>query len=959
MRVCCPECHEPIDLPEGEAPAELECSSCHERFARAEAGTAIFVRSALDDTITYVRTAKASEAAPAAALGDYEILGEIARGGMGVVYKARQKSLGRVVALKMIKAGELADDEEVQRFKSEATAAAKLDHPHIVPIYEVGQESGRHYFSMGYVEGESLAHRIRTSPLAPREAAELVRTIAEAVAYAHAQGVIHRDLKPSNVLLDKEGRPRVTDFGLAKQIGADSGLTATGQVMGTPSYMPPEQAAGRVDQVDARSDVYSVGAILYQCVTGRPPFQSANVAETIRQVLEQDPVSPRALNPAVDRDLETICIKCLGKDPAQRYATASALAADLDHFLAGEPISARPVSRLERAWRWSRRNRTIASLTAALTVLLISTTIGSVIVAFTQRRLRQQADANAAVARDQSQHALKTLEAVIFDVQRGLENVPAGGDARRQILRTVLIRLEQVSMQFVKRTSVDRDTAVALVELGDLLLRLGGNESNESKSGSATRTARLLFERALAIDVQLAVAYPHDVEVQWNLAVSYEKLGDAQSRLGEAQAAQLSYQKSLRIRLTQAAVDPRGFHTQRALSISYDKMGDAALQSGDLNDAARMYGQALRVRQKLAAKTPPDARVQRDLLISHNKIGDVQIRLGSPNEALESYRRGLTIAEQLTPRERGNTEAKRDLSISLGKVASLELELGDTSTALELCGRSLEIYLELASVDPTNVQAQRDLSVAYNNLGSAQLISGQVNAAQESLEKCVEISRELAQIDPRDFRLQLELSSDYVNLAAVAERSKRYDAASDRLHDALAVLNGLDESQRVAPGFQWQMEAVLESMEGLQILQTALGDWKSIEDLPQERRQLVCHRRVMEFAREGRLSEATVTLEQWAALKPIGSDEIYNLACGHGVLVAAMKKAQPEPTEEQKAEQAKLAAAGVEALRRAIAAGYADFEHLAKDPDLDALRELPEFQKLLPAAKDQSGDSSK
>ncbi len=273
--------------------------------------------------------------------GDYELLDEIARGGMGVVYKARQCKLNRTVALKMILTGELASEAAVRRFYAEAEAAARLDHSHIVPVFEVGQHDGCHYFSMGYVEGESLAKRLRSGPLPPQQAAEYVRKIALAVHYAHEKGVVHRDLKPANVLLDGHGEPKVTDFGLAKRIDATDGATATGEVLGTPSYMPPEQAAGKVSELGPTADVYSLGATLYALLTGRPPFQAANVMDTLLQVLECPPPPPQVLNPDVPPDLQTVCMKCLEKAPGQRYASAAELADDLDRWLNGEPVHAR------------------------------------------------------------------------------------------------------------------------------------------------------------------------------------------------------------------------------------------------------------------------------------------------------------------------------------------------------------------------------------------------------------------------------------------------------------------------------------------------------------------------------------------------------------------------------------------------------------------------------------------
>lgn len=309
--------------------------------------------------------------------GEYELLTEIARGGMGVVYRARQVRLNRVVALKMILAGQFAGQADVQRFHTEAEAAAQLDHPGIVPIYEVGEHEGHHFFTMGFVDGGSLASRLVEGPLAPREAALLVQQIAEAVQYAHEHGVIHRDLKPANILLDRTGQPRISDFGLAKNTRHDSGLTASGQVMGTPGYMPPEQASGNANQVQEVADVYSVGAILYALLTGRPPFQADTVIDTLMQVTEREPVAPSALNAKIPKDLETICLKCLEKDRRRRYPSARELAEELQRFLEGRPILARPVSVAERGWRLCRRHPAIAALTAGIAASLVIGTVVS------------------------------------------------------------------------------------------------------------------------------------------------------------------------------------------------------------------------------------------------------------------------------------------------------------------------------------------------------------------------------------------------------------------------------------------------------------------------------------------------------------------------------------------------------------------------------------------------------
>jgi eukaryotic-like serine/threonine-protein kinase len=291
----------------------------------------------------------AAERPPSAppAVPGYEILGELGRGAMGVVYRARQEHLNRVVALKMILAGGHAGAAEVARFKTEAEAVARLQHPGIVQIYDVGAADGRPFFSLEYCPGGSLAQKLDGTPLPSREAARLVEQLARAVQAAHEAGIVHRDLKPANVLLAADGTPKVTDFGLAKKLDDSAGPTASGAVMGTPSYMAPEQAGGGTKRVGPAADVYALGVILYELVTGRPPFRGETPLDTVLQVLEREPAPPSLLNPKVGRDLETICLKCLEKQPQRRYATAGELADDLHRFAEGDSISARSYNVLD------------------------------------------------------------------------------------------------------------------------------------------------------------------------------------------------------------------------------------------------------------------------------------------------------------------------------------------------------------------------------------------------------------------------------------------------------------------------------------------------------------------------------------------------------------------------------------------------------------------------------------
>jgi hypothetical protein len=351
-----------------------------------------------------------------AAVAGHEILDELGRGGMGVVYRARHLRLNRLVALKMILAGGSADAADLARFEREAESAARLQHPNIVQIYEVGEADGQPFLSLEYVPGGSLARRLDGTPLPARQAAELVQTLARAMAHAHAVGVLHRDLKPANVLLTADGQPKITDFGLAKKLDDPAGPTRSGAILGTPSYMAPEQAAGHGKTIGPAADVYALGAILYEALTGRPPFRAATALETVLQVLSAEPVPPRRLQPGLPRDLETICLKCLEKGPARRYAGAGELADDLGRFLEHCPVRARPVGPWQRAAKWVARRPVVSALAAA--VVLVAC-LGAGLVTW---QWRDAVAARRAVEGEQRHTAreLRRAETAAYAMQLGL-----------------------------------------------------------------------------------------------------------------------------------------------------------------------------------------------------------------------------------------------------------------------------------------------------------------------------------------------------------------------------------------------------------------------------------------------------------------------------------------------------------------------------------------------------------
>lgn len=447
-----------------------------------------------------------------ACIANYEVLEEVGRGGMGIVYKARQGGTNRIVALKVVLTGRFASDSEIARFRTEAESAARLDHPGIVPVYEVGQQEDLYYLSMGYVEGENLAEAFARGPMPPQEAARLVCTLAEAVHYAHSQHVIHRDLKPQNILLEARdpgssecgngnsdlefppdsarrpphssglstlGRPRITDFGLARQSDRFDALTITGQVLGTPHYMAPEQALGKHGETSPATDVYALGAILYEAMTGRPPFEAAAAVDVLWQVVHREPVPPRVLAPFLSADLETIALKCLEKDPHNRYRAASELADDLRRCLAGEPIKARRISPPARLWRWCRRNPILAGLTALTVLLLMALAGGSTAAAI--RLHREQAATLANLRRAESAEQLSTerlFESHLAQARLGRRSRRAGQrlDGLEAISRAVellpkvgpdsetLVTLRSEAIACLALTDVARDTAWRLAD---------------------------------------------------------------------------------------------------------------------------------------------------------------------------------------------------------------------------------------------------------------------------------------------------------------------------------------------------------------------------------------------------------------------------------------------------------------------------------------------------------------
>jgi len=487
----------------------------------------------------------------------YEILAELGRGGMGVVYKARDQKLNRMVALKMILSGGHASESDLARFMTEAQAVAALHHPNIVQIYEVGQHNGLRFFTMEFVEAGSLANKVHDNPLPPKEAAAVVSQLADGIACAHGKGVVHRDLKPENVLLAAGSAsdtatprrtdyvPKITDFGLAKRFNPaepgshPTGLTLTGEIIGTPGYMAPEQARGAPKEIGPLTDVYSLGAILYRLLTGRPPFQAPLPWEAIEQLLRDDPVAPSSLVPRIPKDLETITLKCLRREQGERYQSAKTVADDLGRFLSGEPILARPVGRIERSVKWARRHPTFA---AFVTALVAGIAISTVLTIWALGE-RGRAKKNATIA-DQ--------KATLAE-QRSTEAMLARNAARKRYF-------------------------MAVVAFNDMIFGL--QSLLEGHAGTQKLRIDLLAKARTGLRILLQdaeqVGTPDDTTLIW----SYFRMGDVEMELGDTAAAQKEYQAGHDIARQLADADSTNLQAQADLGAGYGKLGAVELQLG-------------------------------------------------------------------------------------------------------------------------------------------------------------------------------------------------------------------------------------------------------------------------------------------------------------------------------------------------------------------------------------------
>jgi tetratricopeptide (TPR) repeat protein/predicted Ser/Thr protein kinase len=737
-------------------------------------------------------------APPPPAVPGYEVLGVLGRGGMGVVYQARQTSLRRLVALKMILAGGHATGEQRARFRTEAEAVARLQHPNVVQIHEVGEHDGLPFLSLEFVDGGSLANRHDGTPWPPRQAAQLVETLARAVYVAHQRGIVHRDLKPANVLLTGDGVPKITDFGLAKMLDATAGPTNTGAVLGTPSYMAPEQTGRYAQPIGPTTDVYALGAVLYELLTGRPPFKGETPLATVAQVVADEPVPPRRLQPGVPRDLETVCLKCLQKEPARRYASALDLADDLRHFLDGEPTRARPVGLAGRLGRWARRNPKVASLLAIVALIVAFGTATVTALWLLAEGRRRTAEGNLALAERRRQEARanyrKARDAVDQLTRLGdeyLRHVPQQEKLRRALLAEA-VRLNQ---EFLQEKSDDpevrQETARTHDRLGLIHLSLG--ESQEAEK---------LMRQAVDLSKRLAEEFPDRPEYRDDLAKYYDNLGLilGTARPREAEAA---YREGLALR--KQLVDGRpGVPAYRdRLANLHNNLGSLLSGINRTREAEESYRQAKEIWLELAAADPDAPEYQGALGGTYDNLGRIlmyrgerpRVILGASTVALtgsapapgpllaasalipervEGLPKARQLVEQAIAHQQKalkmrplNTLDRAYLARHYDLLGAIEKRLDQYGEAEKAIRQSQAVRQRLADDFPATPGYRTELGGVLNNLAMIQKDQGKLAEARRSMEEAITHQQAALKIYPEDRPSRQYLYSHHYNLADI------------------------------------------------------------------------------------------------------------------------------------------------------------------------------------------------
>jgi serine/threonine protein kinase len=830
MKTRCPQCHDEIEVLEDTGFEDLSCGNCGTCFNLRRADEALLdtgpIGQANVDTEHEMRTIIREPHAAADFHGDvtldlpgdriglpdghteelaidgdeitgYDLLGELGRGGMGVVYKARHRELKRIVALKVILSGFHASDEDMRRFKLEAESVAKLQHPNIVQIFEISEHQGRPYIALEFANGGSLQERISGKPQDAEESASLVESLAGAMQLAHENDIIHRDLKPANVLLTEEGTPRITDFGLAKRMDDDSNQTRSGSVLGTPSYMAPEQAGGESDSVGPSADIYALGAILYHMLTGRPPFQAASALDTVLLVIGEEPVAPSKLNPVLTVDLETICLKCLEKDAQRRYRTAAELGQDLNRYLAGEPILARPVNMVERSWKWAKRRPAVAGMISVSVTAILVLLVGgawyntqlenSLIVAKNARQdeadqriiaenAQEIAETRRLEAMDNLRKARRVVDTALTGISEIIQFYPGVQRVREGLLKEVAKEYEEFASQQSDDFDIQLECGTAYLRLGEIRQTLG-----------ETELAEIAYQNANSIFEEMDTKFTDHPELDVMDATAKIKLVGLWETRGElVQARQLLEKTSAKLG-TVRMLYPDRVDVAEIVGITMFNLSGLHLSEGNYPVAQESAVSALSFYEKALSENPDNERLQLGLANTLNVSGTIELDSGDLQEAFTRFDKGHAILGRLlkqSPDRPDYLQSQATLAILKGIAMR---RLGNSQRELMAYEEALAAYRALGKALPDVPQFNEDTALTLTDMGQLYIQDMQLEKASVVLSEAYDMFKELA-LEHGEILRYVE---EFAATGEAISRNRFYQGDRDRAIESITEANEL------------------------------------------------------------------------------------------------------------------------------------------------------------------------